>query len=84
MNPCIEFCWNRYKKQYSPECDIKCEYAKVALEYKELRRSIKHGKWLVNKEDGYVSIAPCSICGAVNDIDFKFCPDCGARMDIKD
>lgn len=30
---------------------------------------IPHGQWLVNKEAGYVSIAPCSNCGKIEDID---------------
>ena len=27
-NPCSE-CWNRYGKQYTEECDNKCDYANV-------------------------------------------------------
>ena len=45
FNPCIEHCYNRYGKQYSSDCDTKCEYAKVVSEKKlleeEMDRPIK-------------------------------------------
>lgn len=85
MNPCVDFCWNRYKQRYSSDrCDTMCDFAKAILENRELRRVISHGKWLVNKEDGYISIAPCSVCGEIDDVDFRYCPNCGAKMDIED
>ena len=34
-NPCFE-CHNRYGKQYTTECDSKCDYAKMAKEKKLL------------------------------------------------
>lgn len=37
FNPCIEHCYNRYGKQYSSDCDDKCEYAKMANEYNLLK-----------------------------------------------
>lgn len=36
IKPCIDFCYNRYGKQYSSDCDDKCEYAKVIREKKIL------------------------------------------------
>ena len=32
FNPCVEYCYNRLGKQYSSDCDDKCEDAKVVKE----------------------------------------------------
>ncbi len=37
MDPCYDFCYLRYNKQYSQDCDSTCEYAKVVLENKALK-----------------------------------------------
>lgn len=45
INPCIDFCYARFSKQYSSDCDDKCEYAKIVKEKKlleeEMDRPIK-------------------------------------------
>lgn len=41
MNPCIEYCNFRFGKQYTPECDEKCDYAKEAKRRKQLEQIIK-------------------------------------------
>lgn len=40
INPCYDFCYLRYKKEYTPDCDNKCDYAKAVKENKELQRQI--------------------------------------------
>ncbi len=40
MNPCIDHCYLRYGKQYSHDCNSKCEYAKAILENKALKETI--------------------------------------------
>lgn len=35
MNPCVELCYLRYGKEYSPECNEKCDYAKAVDELKK-------------------------------------------------
>lgn len=42
---------------------------------------VRRGRWLINKEDGWITIAPCSVCGGVQDVDFPYCPNCGAQME---
>ena len=42
---------------------------------------VRRGRWLINKEDGWITIAPCSVCGGVEDVDFPYCPNCGAKME---
>lgn len=32
FNPCHDHCYIRYGKQYTEECDINCDYAKLAKE----------------------------------------------------
>ena len=39
FNPCVDYCWNRFGREYSKDCDNTCEFAKIAKEldkYKEL------------------------------------------------
>lgn len=36
INPCIDFCYSRYGKQYSSDCDNKCTYAKAIKCLKEV------------------------------------------------
>lgn len=36
FEPCYEHCYLRYSKQYTKECDDKCNYAKAVKEKKEL------------------------------------------------
>lgn len=38
FNPCIGHCFIRYGKQYSKDCDAKCDYAKIAKELKLLKQ----------------------------------------------
>lgn len=40
----------------------------------EIKR--KHGRWEARGFYGH----NCSVCGALNDIDTNYCPNCGARM----
>ena len=40
FNPCLEHCYVKYGKEYSEECDSKCEYAKLAKEYKDLKNDV--------------------------------------------
>lgn len=45
---------------------------------------VKRGRWLINKEDGWITIAPCSVCGGTQDVDFPYCPNCGAKMEVEE
>lgn len=36
LNPCIELCYQKYGKSYTPECDERCSYAKALQEKKLL------------------------------------------------
>lgn len=38
INPCTEYCFNRYGKEYSSECDTECEYASEVRKRKLLEQ----------------------------------------------
>lgn len=49
---------------------------------------VKHGEWIENEDDFWVT---CSSCGTARYDDeteaidmFKYCPYCGAKMDLKE
>lgn len=44
FNPCFEHCYNRYGKQYSSECDEKCEFAKMVKEKKIIEEELEQYK----------------------------------------
>ena len=37
FNPCYEYCFLKYEKQYSRDCDDKCDYGKAIAENKLLK-----------------------------------------------
>lgn len=37
FDPCVEHCYPRYGKQYSSECDGKCEYARTVKELADVK-----------------------------------------------
>lgn len=37
MNPCVDHCYLRFGKQYTPDCDDKCAYAKAEKELKRFQ-----------------------------------------------
>lgn len=39
-NPCVELCYQRYGKQYTPDCDNKCEFARAIKENKSFKEEI--------------------------------------------
>lgn len=43
MNPCIDYCFLRFGKQYNTSCDKECEYAKVVKENRELKAKLELG-----------------------------------------
>lgn len=62
FNPCVEHCYNRYGKQYSSDCDDKCEFAKEIKEKRILGEKsnkydeiIKQINITVNSKNEYTS-----------------------------
>lgn len=41
FNPCVDWCYQRYGKQYTASCDETCEYARVVKEKKNLEEQLK-------------------------------------------
>ena len=41
FNPCYEHCYAKYGKEYTKECNEKCEFAKTVLEKMKLEEKVK-------------------------------------------
>lgn len=52
MNPCVELCYLRHGKEYSPECNEKCDYAKAVDELKKYQAIGTVEEFKVLKERG--------------------------------
>ena len=45
---------------------------------------VRHGKWVSTRTiKKYGSVIRCSACYASSDWTYKYCPHCGARMDLE-
>ena len=43
---------------------------------------VKHGQWIDhNYKEFPIGRYECSVCGAKHDMEWNYCPNCGARMD---
>ena len=63
INPCIDLCYTRYGKQYSPDCDDKCEYAKIAKEKKLLEKEMDRPiKTLGELASQFCCVTECKNC----------------------
>ncbi len=66
INPCIDLCYTRYGKQYSPDCDDKCEYAKIAKEKKLLEKEMDRPiKTLGELASQFCCVTECKNCPVV-------------------
>lgn len=45
-------------------------------------QEVRYGKWETSKGERYSS--RCSCCNCYSTDDYKYCPNCGARMDLKE
>jgi ABC-type uncharacterized transport system fused permease/ATPase subunit len=41
VNPCVEWCYNRFGKEYTEKCDSYCEYAKALMELRQAKESLR-------------------------------------------
>lgn len=44
MNPCKDWCFARFGKEYTKECDKHCDYARLHVELKQLRADLERVK----------------------------------------
>lgn len=66
FNPCVEHCYLKYGKQYSPDCDDKCEYAKVVNEKKLLEEEMDRPiKTLAELTTQFCCLTECKNCPVV-------------------
>ena len=57
FNPCKDYCFIRLGKQYTEECNNSCEFAKVCVENKELKKRLEE----YEKSDSANSVQDCLI-----------------------
>lgn len=41
MNPCSDYCYLRFGKQYTENCDTTCDYARVVKENKRMKEVLE-------------------------------------------
>lgn len=56
MDPCIDYCFNRFDKEYTKNCDNNCEYAKVIAENKKLQADLAR---IMVERDAAISDLTC-------------------------
>lgn len=78
--------WIRHTSRDGLEDDVRRVAFKDAIERIPTAdvQEIKHAKWLLYRFG--LEVVTCSSCGAVYEggDSFRFCPKCGAKMDLED
>lgn len=59
FNPCMEYCKNKFNKEYTNDCDSICEYASVVKENRRLKAEIEAIKKFVTSKDTLISAYAC-------------------------
>ena len=64
INPCVDLCYTRYGKQYSSDCDDKCEYAKAVKERNFLNEELNTRKIAILGElaSQFCCLTECEHC----------------------
>lgn len=60
MNPCKDWCFARFGKEYTKECDKHCDYARLHVELKQLRADLERVKADRNAADINLSSIPAA------------------------
>lgn len=68
----------KHDVQAKSHMDIALDTAIEALKQLTIEAEpVRHGRWVYKPAEGTV----CSMCGEMTICEYKFCPNCGARMD---
>lgn len=59
FNPCMEYCKNKFNKEYTNDCDSICKYASVVKENRRLKAEIEAIKKFVTSKDTLISAYAC-------------------------
>lgn len=71
----LQDCYNGFSDTYDKACIIGVIEEVPSIE------PTKHGRWIDTTETVGWPKWNCSVCGGGGRGDYKFCPNCGARMD---
>ena len=66
--------------------DEDVEHYKTIIEALKMAAEVKHGEWVWTEEgeEDYEQFWKCSKCGERAYYMMRFCPNCGAKMNVKD
>jgi hypothetical protein len=59
LNPCVEYCYKQLGKEYTTDCDERCEFAKVLKEKKELEDQL--GSLIKNMDQLICTLENCEL-----------------------
>lgn len=66
FNPCIEYCYLRFGKQYTTDCDKQCEFAKIVKEKKLIEEDLDRPiKTLSELTTQFCCVTECKNCPVV-------------------
>lgn len=68
MNPCIDYCFNHFNKEYTKDCDNNCEYAKVIVKNKKLQADL--ARMTAERDAAITDLKKWSICATCK----NYCP----------
>lgn len=46
-------------------------------------QEVRHGHWITEDKGHYFYDWKCSVCGGSGRADYRFCPNCGAKMEVE-
>ena len=49
FNPCVDYCYIKHNKQYSEDCNDKCDYAQAVLDVKKYKAKYEKCKAKYNE-----------------------------------
>ena len=61
FEPCVEYCYFKYNKQYTKECDNTCAYAKAVLESKNKDKVINYLLDILELGEESIAILPIAV-----------------------
>lgn len=86
---CYAYCDNCEKEMNEDLCgDCHRKYQNWAASKKIISKTInslpsaeRRGRWIVKPHKMMGESPCCSECGSFNSIEYRYCPNCGAKMD---
>ena len=75
--PACKSCWCSFWENQEMTEDDHCKMFKNKADYAE----VKHGEWIEYQTPNIICCSECDWGTGVDEKTFKYCPNCGAKMD---